>query len=1114
MSNDTNHQGRGRRDSEDQARDRTVYRYVLSLSDLGLTGRTPIPNETGIAKQWGTDRIFVRRVLRSVLYEKFYQKKKEDRPPVPGLTLAKLVGILVALETHQREQQALSSEGPLTSIITHSEKVKALRLFGQLSSEERAALGLPVHPGQSVLDQLVDKATDRSADVTADHVTRLYNFFLQGAGRGKDWRLSDALKNSDKTTQRDFIHDIVSEYTWQYFAGLTKSGKEDRDCKLVERVERELDRIKLQSGIEQANVFLKQDDDLFKTARLHNHLTVDFIQQLVRSVVDNELLTDEFPIYLKYFEIERVKPLPLYIKQKGLEIGVLNPHFFQDDEDVESARGLERQYAYRVRLHFYIKLPDSYQIKFTDLVVVNRQSGQRRLEFFEEVVGIGSPLNHITTAINRVLLWDIPVLEDYAPVADGIHYHNEVIRGTPNSPVWSHCVARLYKVQDINDAVERDEPCETVATSSETVSADFCGFDLLETSAKAALHARLKLIKATLAHQPDRDANSYIEELCLRVEELTALKRAKHHLNFYPFSLRAMEGQLEKTIFKDKYRLRQPDFSFQEVAPGTRWSIVAFEAQLEIAEGNLKEGLLHIAKQYLEVIRPYFEGDAQGIIGDLLLTRYHLCWFRYYYLSDLDDTTNRVVPDRYMAVRKAEEELEKAQLHLQRRLNKYEKLKELSQSNLHPQFFLLSSIHAHRAKLYMYFSNYTRKLERWETLLEPVKLLEKAKMYAARDGDPALYAQWSAYQSWCYIMLAYLGEQEIYTRQGFSYAECFDWAKRLIDHAVLCYSPTGQACYQQIKDGGGRITPHVCLPDSSSSKKPKKGASITRRVKPKKYYEKYGSTMMQVVPLIQELIQDEEQNSAHGYEEGSHVVNLEMSLLKKYGVDEGRSTYLFGMRSSILLFAKGMLELCQTYPDADGMLRSIREKALRLFTYCSAIASDGTERNESEQPKGAEPDSLILDRAFPDGTIHTGDQLLQCLYPHRLTQFADLGKIFIIVCELILLTASEPVQAHLNSKSSPKTFESFVAKDLQKIRKLILELRENNNFPFPQAQTCGQKRYNGHLAEHYIQFENYVEAFIVRLNSSQIKHSDLMGVRNQLVADTFKIIRGEINVIP
>lgn len=1114
MGNDSSTQGRGRRDSEDQARDLKVYRHLLSLTELGITGKASTPNETSIAKQWGTDRIFIRRVLRSVLYEEYYRQKKDEQPPVPGLTLAKLVSILVALEKHQCDQQTLSNENKVTPVITRTAKLKALRLFGQLSPEERADLRLPIHPSQALLKQLVDEATDCSADFTTDHASNLYRFFLQGSGKGNDLSLSDALKKLARTTQRDFIHNFVANYTQQFFFGLTKSDKEHKDCDLVEKVQRELDRIKLQSGIEQANTFLKRDDDPYGANRLHNYLTVDFIQQLAHSVVDNELLTDEFPIYLKYFEIERIQPLPLYISQANVDIGVLNPHFLQDDEEVDSVRGLERQFAYRVRVHFYIRLPDDYQAKFPEITVINNHSNQQRLEFFEEVVGVGSPLTHIITAINRVLLWDIPIIEDYAPVADGIHYHDEVVRGRPNSPVWSHCITRLHKIQDINLAIESDANCESVETSVETVSADFCGFDLLETSTKAALHARLKLIKETLANQPGVTAKQYIEELCLRVEELTALKLAKHCLDFYPFSLRAMEGILENTIFRDTYRIRKANFTFQEIQPGKRWSIVAFEAQLEIAEGNLKEGLLHIAKKYLDVIRPYFEVFDKGIIGDLLLTRYHLCLFRYYYLSDLEDAAHAVVPDRYMAVRKAEEELEKAQTYLQKRLNKYEKLNELPQSNLHPQFFLLSCIYAHRAKLYIFFSNYTRKLKRWETLLEPVKLLEKAKVYAARDGDPALYAQWSAYQSWCYIMLAYLGVEEVSSHQDFSYGECLDWARRLIDHAVVCYSPTGKTCYQEIKDGGGRITPHICLADEPSDQSFKKGAAITRRVKPKKYYEKYGSTMLQVVPLIQELIQDDEQISAHGYEEGSHVVNLELSLLKQYGIDEGRSIYLFGMKSSIVLFAKGMLELCQEYPDEPTMLKAIKERALRMFTYCSSIASDGTERNDYESPRGAEDNSLILDRAFPNDTVHSGDYLLQCLYPHRLTQFADLGKIFIVVCELILWVTSESVRTILSSKSSKKEFESLIAKDLKKIRKLILELRENKNFPFPLSQACGQQRYNGHLAEHYVQFEKYIEDFITCLKNKKIKPTTALKTRNRLVTDTFKIIRGEINILP
>ena len=96
-----------------------------------------------------------------------------------------------------------------------------------------------------------------------------------------------------------------------------------------------------------------------------------------------------------------------------------------------------------------------------------------------------------------------------------------------------------------------------------------------------------------------------------------------------------------------------------------------------------------------------------------------------------------------------------------------------------------------------------------EHLVEPIKLLEKARIYAARDGAPSMYAQWSAYQSWCYIMLAYSGKQEaIKHKKKLNYQTCLDWAERLIKHAEFCYSPEGKHCYQQIKDGGGRITEH------------------------------------------------------------------------------------------------------------------------------------------------------------------------------------------------------------------------------------------------------------------------------------------------------------------
>jgi hypothetical protein len=1126
---------RERRDIADQERYINVYRYLLALTDLGMQSdssenapgsKVSAPNETSIAKQWATDRIFVRRMLRATLYNEFYkeayEQKGESPPPVPGLTLARLVSILSALQTYRREQQALHSGDKAARIISRAEKLKALRLFFQLAPSEKDQLELPTQAQEAILYKILDRATDTSSELSADSITNFYQFFLRHSETDSSRKLIDVVDCGSLAAQQDFIRGIIARYTKQHFSGLTEAEKTEQDKKLLDKVKREIDRIEIQAGIEQANTFLKKEDSVFDNNRLLSYLKTDFVKRLVHSVIDNELITDEFPIHLKFFEIERVKPLPLYFKQSQETIGVLNPFFLDDEADADGVKGLERQFAYRVRVHFYIKLPDDYEPKFEDITVVNTISGQKRLEFSEEVVGIGSHISQITSVINRVLFWDIPVLRDYSPVIESIHSNDEVIGGRLNSPVWSHCVVRLHRTDDLNHAILEDKPCDEVANFIETASADFCGFDLLETAAKAALHSRLKLIKQTLANQPGASASKYIKELCFRVEELTALKRAKQYLSFYPFSLRAMEGYLESTIFNNNYRERTDDFCFIEHHPQQPWSVVAFDAQLSIAEANLKEGLFHIARKYLDAVKPYFEGDAKDIIGHLLSARYHICWFRYYYLSDLKDPLCSM-PDRYMAVRKAEEELEKAEVQLKERLKKYEKLDELPQSNLHPHFFLLSRIYAHRAQLSIFFSNYTRKPEHWDALVESVKLLENSKIYAARDGDPALYAQWSAYQSWCYIMLAYLGPQKDLVSQEFSFDECLDWAKRLIEHASICYSATGQICYQEIKNAGGWKTDYGF---------PTKPTQSEKQSESFKYYQKYGKTLVQVTPFIREIRIDDPQD----YDKDNHVVELDLSLLKIIGKDDNSSIYLFGMQSSILLFAQGIFELCKVYEKDQTLIAKIQTHALRMFAYCYAIASDGTSRREKEDwPNNAADCTLVLDRVFPtppkqkdqgnsdpdnldsdnlDPDDHHlyKDCLLQGLYPHRLTLFADLGKLFVIVCELILLLCQSPTAQASSSKVkiSPEEKEITIAK----VRQLVKGLVSNERFPFDSSQTCGQTRYNGHLSEHYVQFEKYVEQVIDLLKTDCPREVKATAIRNQIVTDTFRILRGEINIMP
>jgi hypothetical protein len=1145
MGNDSNRSGNhslSRQLEPEQARDREVYRYLLTLTDLGLSKKSKAPNETNIAKQWGVDgnRIFVRRVLRSVLYEEYYQDKPNEGlpPPVPGLTLSKLVNILSSLQNYRRDQQrSLKSDAQPIRTITRPEILYALNIFSRLSSSERNQLALKESPGEITFGQILEKAIDLTPEYKHTQAFELHNFFLKQIAEQPAMSFEEKLSSEDKTDET-YIHQLVSKHTSRFFPGLEPKEKDSLDAAYVSKVKREIGRINLQSGIEQADSSLNPDSDIVSNPRLYKYLTAGFVQRLVQSVIDNELITDEFPVNIKFIDVKRVKPLPLYLKKPDEKIFALNSSLLttENDAEADTIEGLERQVAYRVRVHFYIKLPSDYEVKFDGLTITNTIAGQKRLEFFEEVVGIGCPTSHISTAINRVVLWDIHAINAYIPVVNGIHCNDEIIGGTPNSPVWSSCTARVYKREDITKAIDLDEHRDDVATTIEIASADFCGFDLIETSAKAALLARLKLVKQILSKQPDISTNDYIHQLCNRVEEVTALKRAKDCLALYPFSLRAMEGRIDATIFKDHYRKRKPGFIFEAIGSDAEkeWTTAALEAQMKIAEAYLREGLSHIAKRYLEFIRTYFDGKDQYQVSHALRAQYCICWFRYYYLGDLEHQKDEF-PDRYFAIRQADEKLEEAEHHIKERLKRYEKLNELTQVNLHPHFYLLSCIHAHRAKLYIFFPKYMRKLSPAEMLIEPVRLLEKARIYAARDGDPALYAQWSAYQSWCYIMLAYLHRSEDNILDDFSAENCFVWAKQLIKHADVCLSSTGRVCYQQIKDSGGKTTEYYITEDLPNTQAKAYNDKLLELIespsepsKTRRYYEMHGSTAVEVVPLIKELFynkslsetEKEADKEEQNYSPVSNIVSIDFSLLKKRNNDEESSIYLFGMRSAILLFAKGMLALCKPYDSDAELVKAIEHEALRMFNYCCAIASDGTQRNtQAKHQFDKSPNAIVLNRlkegqSDPDQTPSSGDalsrdRLLQSLYPHRLTQFADLGSIFIIACELVLWVSSQPFKSFYKSTQKWTDIANKLKSREARINAILQDLLKNDKFPFPKDEACGQQRYNGHLAEHYLQLEKSTQSFIAKLKAKQLSDISSTAVRDQIVTEFFKIIRGE-----
>ncbi len=1102
IDSDINQEYRAISKNSQEERDRGVYRYLLTcLTDLFLIKNSKgneQPNESSIANQWGQkdNRIFVRRVLRSVMPEYY---PDEEAIAVPGLTLSKLVEILKGLQEY-RVQKSLNAKDmddlktkPLA--LTRVEKLSALRKFAELSIDERNQLEININPNQLLIQKLLEDITDPIKGLDKRNIARLCQMTLNIYQALHTANL-DAQK-SKNTSWQDFIKEIVTNLLDEYFP--KHSQLNNIVDELVDKVKREINRVEFQCGINQVRSLLADDVEFGKDKP--NLLSASFVKQLTQSVVENEILTDEFPIYIKYIEVEKKQPLPLYIKQEDEEIGLLNSNLLGLDKtlksnlslgNAESIDGLERQFVYKVKVHFYVNPPQGYQSRFSkEFETRTKNSYGGSLNFYEEIVGIGSPVSNILGAINRVLFWDIPVLKDYMPIANEVFCYEEVIGQSSHSPVWCKTVVRMCKKEDVDRSINENIDYEEISSNNEVACGEYCGFDLLEVVAKSSLLARLRAIKQT-----GIDTKEYLTQLCHRIEELNIFRESKRLLNFYPFSLIAMEGKLEETIFADgKYRSKDAQFNFVETNADTPWSLVAYEAHLAIADAYLQEGLYRIGKKYLDIIEPHLE---KKYLSDLETAKYWLCQFRYHYLTDLEAPENSGL-DRYQSIQKALQSLENAEFYVKRRLHKYYKIGEFSQSNFHPFFYILSRVIAFRAKIYMYSSTYTSLTGgRWETLLEPIRLLEQARIYAARDGSESYYAYWSAYQSWNYLVLAYVGDFD--RSPQLSRADCLDWAKRLINHALLCYSSIGKECYQEIKDNGGKVT-SVARPEPEEITATSQLCGI---VSPK-FYEQYGSVEVQIIPLIREL----PINSSNGdtryrqvYDASNHVLSIDMSILKHPSSISSDTVYLFGTHSTILLFAIGMYELCGEEISED-LIHNRIEKALRIFTYCWAIAKDGTTSHSEDSDH-----KFYLDRNFEQNPHdRTGDSLVMGLYPHRLTDFADLGKVFAAVCKTILLIdRSNQHKANDDNYSNPITWDE--------VEGLIDSLHDRcEPSSLKSREVLEQERYNGHFDGQFNKAKAYFEQLKQkRLHQPHSPHESIINIRDKLVKDIFKIMRGEIDV--
>jgi hypothetical protein len=1040
-----------------------LYVFLLSKTDLG---DDMLPNESLVAYQWGLEnyRVFVRKVLRAV-YPNQYSNSSDSVEDVlaPSIELHKLTSILDSIQKYQsgerdkyrKRKKQLSS----TSRLTKQDKLMAINLYSELSEWERNTLGLPMDEEGKLVAQLLNRLQCPTVNASTDLLKQLYGDAIESHLSVTGTETSK--ESSEETSIDDEIRHtikrmLLDQYYFSNEDSLNRETKRYHDI-----VNRELYRIICQSGLQQ---LIEIPGSKVTLMNVIKGLSDEIVSRLVCSIVENEMLTRKFPIFIKWIDVERVRPLPLRIYREEVPDGLLSEALI-DPTDGVGITGLENQMAYKVTVYFRIR-----EIDALDSDHKPQDFNSRFLEFSEEITGVGSPISLATVAINRVLLWDVPCLREknIFPVAKQILLHNKVLQSNPHKAVWCHTVVQLHTCQAMELAIQQKNKADDFDIFLAQSHGDFCGFDVLEVIAKSGVHARLRAIQ-----QLGIDPILYLKELRNKVEESQIIKKAKSYVKFYPFSFWAMEGTLEEELFKrqenilekdsqenkqhfyrTKIKINEDKIKFEDTEPNKEWSLLAYNAHLALAEVLLMEGKQEAAKCYLDAVQNHVERN-QYILTDLMKARYHYLMARYHFLYDLEDPAQRH-SGRSNAILVMRQEIDKARECLKHRIEMCEVIGELSQSNIHPFFSLLGKINFLEARLYLGFCSYLN-VPYPENIKQVLIRLQTARVCAARDGSADEYAYYSAFQSWVYSMFLYSDEDKLMESLDLDSEKCHDWSKRLIRHAIICYGDTGNKSYETIKMHAGDSDP---IP--------------------------YGKIKIPKVPFIQEYSKETPRDNTSNTMNNDDFMQLPYFSLFEFEVTKSRfsprtEVLLFGTNSSILLFALGMQKLSSLKEDN----KNISEDLIHVFQYL--LAAYATAKDGGHNSPNSKGENRLIERS--KDTLEGEHEILKIrkLYLLRIGYIVPSTILALCLCSISRLIYSHHRYAQSCDIEDRNRLNNEIS-EFQRIRDELLEdLHEGSEAGGSHAlEGTNQKRFNGYIKSHLARVKKYYENVVRDLKLMEV----------------------------
>jgi len=1062
------------------------------------------------------------------------------------LTTGELVEYLVNLQ-NSLEAAYDQAEEPYTRLLTPEDVIGVLLRLVELTPQERKALRLPDAGDCLTLLQRSLLILQTSGGV--ENYELLFSIYKAAIGLNFP-NVEEPLRSLEEV---DALVEETVEQELAYVPARSPrgngNGQGGRDRILTEltlKAKREVRRLLARSGNQHSPV---TNSNVVVDAYVQHYFQRSFVKSLARAIVTNERLTSQFPVYLKYIAIKPIGPLP-FADKTFYNLGDDRPYppvlqlSLRDIEQLKLKTRSElpgpgdyelvSQESNWVAADFYIKLPDDYQpavSRVFDRISSGKSNGPtQRIDFSLESTGIGGALSHVIKVINRALLTDVPCLSDYFTIAHDVTSTQSIIRENVASPVWAHSLVKLCRKETVGQAIQKQltlplPSYETYAFADPIGSADYCGFDFLSAQAQAALQARLQAIRNTGVMPA-----TYLTDLCHQTEFLLSLQDAWSHLRGYPFSSLAMIGRIQEEILST---LAPAAAGEDGASPGRfvprpltkRDRYIYFDAYLSITEALLDEGCYRNAYQYLmcmEVLKEFVEQEAAiasntdepsnqtyEIFSGSFLVRYLLCWAHYFYLFDtrVEGEASPYCPPMRSAdlsqtglIRTAWKYLELARQHIERRLRKYVVINEVSQGTFHPHYNLLARMEFLRAKLLLFFpmavpaeriylptdQTTTQGRTPASVYWGRIYLAEKARLYAAADGSGELYACCASIQCWMYLTLAFAPAD--YNRltlpinaqassKPFSLGNPMEWAKRMRDHALLSYADTGQQCYYQIKEKSG-------LPNEADDF----GSYRIQKIKP--IYEARGQENVRFV------------------EANPDFLVLDMSLLV---VDAEhlpkitpnlpiRKIYLFGTNACYLFFARGMYLLCGNEMEEFGTSEVATQpqewetklhQAMRLLNMAWAIAEEGGELETSDRDAAIQFHIRRHTPTPPSPDDYTSQDVsaIRDLYPRRIAEIADWGKVFSAACMVLRL------------HTAPVSDRPTLAADSDRILNALHGARRFN--AALRNLLSDQQRYNGHLAARF----DTAKQILMQYRDQAIdapQPQNIRSIRDHLLRDLFR----------